>query len=58
VNPKCPNCNRPMILIAKPRWSGDPYTFECLGCGVVYMTDDHVPIPGNRRASSNTRSGA
>jgi hypothetical protein len=58
VNPHCPNCDRPMIPIARSRRSGDPNTFECRGCGLVYMTEDQIPVPGKSRASRDTRSGA
>jgi hypothetical protein len=23
-----------------------PHTFECTRCGVVYMTEDHIPVSG------------
>lgn len=47
-NPKCPNCGRPMALIAKSERPDDLNTFECTGCKIVYMTSDHVPMTGHR----------
>jgi predicted RNA-binding Zn-ribbon protein involved in translation (DUF1610 family) len=51
VNPNCPNCDRPMILVRAPQRPEEQHTFECESCGVVYMTADHVPITGKGQAS-------
>jgi transposase-like protein len=50
VNPICPNCGRPMTLVNRPKRQDDQHTFECEGCKVVYMTDDHTPVTGTADA--------
>jgi hypothetical protein len=52
VNPKCPNCGLPMTLITEPKRPEAQHTFECRGCKVIYMTDDHVPVTGTRQEFS------
>ena len=44
MNPKCPNCGLPMTL--KATRADNHHTFECKGCKVTYMTEDHIPITG------------
>lgn len=53
VDPKCPNCGRPMTLINKPLREEAQHTFECKSCGVSYMTDDHTPITGAQDRSKH-----
>ena len=50
-DPTCPNCGQPMALIAPPK--GVHHRFECKNCNVVYMTEDHIPVSGERPAQSN-----
>jgi len=49
--PTCPNCGRPMTVTAKRAHNHN--TFECKGCKVVYMTEDHTPVSGERPPHSN-----
>jgi hypothetical protein len=46
ANPTCPNCGRPMVLTSRPMRPEDLHAFECVGCGLVYLTDDHTPAAG------------
>ena len=48
ANPTCPNCGRPMTLVSPPDGDHDHHTFECGGCKVAYMTEDHTQISGKR----------
>jgi transposase-like protein len=47
MNPNCPNCGRPMALVAEPKRPEDQHTFECKVCKVIYMTEDHTPTTGD-----------
>jgi hypothetical protein len=38
-----------MTLKNVPDRPREEHVFECSGCGVVYMTEDHVPIAGNEK---------
>ena len=49
VNPRCPNCGRSMTLIRDAGNPNDQHTFECGGCKIIYMTEDHVPVAGNAK---------
>jgi transposase-like protein len=53
VNPTCPNCGLPMTLIEKPKRDQDHNTFECKGCKVIYMTEDHTRVSGKAPLQSN-----
>jgi hypothetical protein len=44
-----------MILKNLPDKSGDAHVFECSGCGVVYMTADHIPPNGREITSADER---
>jgi transposase-like protein len=46
MNPNYPNCGRPMTLVTEVKRPEDQHTFECSGCKVVYMTEDHTPVTG------------
>jgi len=35
-----------MTLIAEPKRPEDQHTFECDGCKIIYMTEDHTPTTG------------
>ena len=46
-NPKCPNCGQTMILTRpSPAASNEQHTFECEGCHLLFMTEDHQAISG------------
>ena len=48
-NPACPNCGRPMTFVREGPSSAmcrDPHVFECMGCLVVLMTEDHETLAG------------
>ena len=53
ANPACPNCGRPMALISPPNGEHDHHNFECSGCKVVYMTEDHTPVSGRHPSQAN-----
>jgi len=47
----CPNCSRPMqITRSIPPSAGttERHVFECRICMVAYVTEDHVPVSGER----------
>ena len=58
TNPTCPNCGQPMALISPPNGDHDHHTFECGGCKVAYMTEDHIPVSGKRPPQSDVKPGA
>ena len=37
-----------MTVISQPKRDQDHYTFECKGCKIVYMTEDHTQVSGKR----------
>ena len=48
-NPTCANCGRPMSETAASwtrvgKW--EVSVFECNVCGIVFYTEDHVPLTG------------
>jgi hypothetical protein len=48
-NPTCANCGRPMRETAASWTKAGAWeisVFECKACGVVFFTEDHVPITG------------
>jgi hypothetical protein len=48
-NPTCPNCGQPMTFVREGPSSTmcrDPHVFECMGCFVVLMTEDHETLAG------------
>jgi predicted RNA-binding Zn-ribbon protein involved in translation (DUF1610 family) len=47
----CPNCGQQMKLVAEPPRPDGHHVFECAGCGLVYMTEDHVPPNGGAGTS-------
>jgi hypothetical protein len=51
-NPLCPNCSRPMhITRTLPHADcdvDDVNVFKCSYCGVNFITEDHVPVAGER----------
>jgi hypothetical protein len=52
-NPTCPNCGRPMTFVREGRSSAlcpDPHVFECMGCLIVLMTEDHETLAGTAAA--------
>jgi uncharacterized protein YbaR (Trm112 family) len=51
ADPTCPNCGQPMTLVSPPNGDHDHHTFECKGCKVVYMTEDHIQVSGKHPPS-------
>ena len=55
ANPTCPNCGQPMTLVSPPNGEHDHHTFECRGCKVIYMTEDHIQVSGKHPPQSTER---
>lgn len=51
ADPTCPNCGQPMTLMSPLKGGGNHNRFECKGCKVVYMTEDHTQINGEPPAT-------
>jgi transposase-like protein len=45
-NPKCPNCGRQMRVVRQPSNPNELHTFECEGCHLLFMANDHEPVSG------------
>ena len=45
-SPTCANCGRPMT--ERPAHADESVltVFECNSCGVVFYTEDHIPLTG------------
>ena len=50
-NPKCPSCGQAMWLVRTvraPHPADDEHVFECQGCKLTYLTEDHTPVSGEQ----------